>query len=81
MKLDFQYIFLACGLTILATLFLARIHDGLAVFFAQDFPILVIACVDLPLVIVDTSTIAATFTWAAAAITIAPTVASTVLNS
>ena len=58
-----------------------RIHDGLALFFAQDFIILVIAYVDLTLGIVDAAAVAATFTRTAATTFIAPTVASTGLNS
>ena len=52
-----------------------------SVFFSQAFPILVIACVDLTLVIVDAPKFASTFTWSAAATFISPTVAFTGLNS
>ena len=65
----------------LATLFIARSHNGLVVFFAQDIPILVIACVGLPLGIVDAAAVASTFTKAAAANFIDPTVVSTGLSS
>ena len=62
-----------CVWTILATLFLA---SG----FSQACPILVITCVDLPLVTVDAAAVAATFMCAAAA-NVAPTVSSTGLNA
>ena len=80
MNIVVRYILLACGMTRLATLFLVSRHDGLSVFFAQDFPIMVIACLELPLGIVDDADVAATFTWASAATFITPIVASTRLN-
>ena len=64
----------------LATIFLACGNDGLEIFFDQAFKILVITCMDLPLVIVYASSVAATFTQAAAA-TVVPTIASTGMDA
>ena len=80
MKLGVRYIFLASGFTILATLFLTYGNDGLAIFFIQVFLIMLIACVEFPLFVVDADTVATTFT-RAAAVTVSLTVASTELNS
>ena len=80
MTLCVCHIFLAFVLTIIATLFLAFSDDNIAIFFSQAFPILVRACVDLPLGMVDSATVATTFTWAAAS-TVSPTVVSNSLNT
>ena len=66
-------------MTRLATFFLMCSDDGLAIFFAQAFPILVIACVGLYRRVVDAAAVETTFTSATAA-TVTPTVASTVPN-
>ena len=67
-------------MTRIATLFLARGNDFLAVFFGRAFSIMVIACMRLPLGIVDASAVTATFIRAATA-TVVPTFSSTGLNT
>ena len=71
-------------MTRLAAIFFVGGDDGLAIFFSRDFPIMVIACLDLPFVIVYAASVATTFTRATAATvspTVYPTVASTGLNT
>ena len=80
MTLGVRYIFLDFVLNRLATIFLVRGYDGLAVLFDQNFSILVIDCMELPLIVIDSAAVADTFTRAAAD-TAAPTIASNGLNA
>ena len=80
MTLGVQYIFLARGLTRLATLFLAHGNDSIVILFAQAFRIMIIFYVDFPLGIVDATAVVTTFKSVAVAIVTA-TLVSTGLNA
>ena len=80
LTLGVQYFFLYCGLNRIATLFLARGDEGLEVFFAQAFQMMIIAYIYLPLGILYSAAVVATFMRAATA-NFSTTVASTRLNT